>query len=257
MRYMRSFQYIFDHKDWPMQVLMVTIGLIIPVIGPIVLLGYSFELIEWLLANPDRKDYPKFEFNRFTENLKRGVWPFLTQMLVSVVISLPVSLFAAFFMFVIVAAGHAADSPALVVLAQLFMFVFSLAFGVVISVVTTPAIIHTGLTQKLDFNAMFGFVKDFVKRMWKETFIAMAFLIVAAMVLTTLGFCAFCIGMYFAAAIVYLAKDHLFYQLYAMYLQRGGGAIHRQPKAEPDESLIGDVPPPPTSGPPDDRIRPA
>jgi ABC-type glycerol-3-phosphate transport system permease component len=165
MKYLRSYQYIFDHKDWLMQVLMIALGMLIPVIGPIVLLGYSFELMEWLIANPDAKEYPKFDFSRFTENLKRGMWPFLTQLIISLVISVPVSLVAFVIMFI--AGLLAKDAPILIVLAQIFLFVISMALGIVISVVTTPAMLHAGFKSKLDFSGLTAFVKDFAKRMWK------------------------------------------------------------------------------------------
>jgi hypothetical protein len=53
----------------------------------------------------------------------------------------------------------------------------------------------------------------------------MLFLAVSSMVVMFLGMMAFCVGMYPAMAIVMLARAHAEYQLYELYLARGGEPI--------------------------------
>src|SRR5205823_5265457 len=66
-------------------VLFCALCCLIPVIGPILMLGYLFEIIDSLLRSP-AKPYPDFDFNRFGDYLLRGVWPFLVELIVSFVL---------------------------------------------------------------------------------------------------------------------------------------------------------------------------
>jgi hypothetical protein len=45
------------------------------------------------------------------------------------------------------------------------------------------------------------------------------------------GYCACLIGVFFAQPIVFLAYAHILYQLYAIYLTRGGTPV--MPKVKP------------------------
>ena len=50
----------------------------------IVLLGYLFEIIEFKHRHGDDEPYADFDFNRFVEYLKRGLWPFLCALVIGV-----------------------------------------------------------------------------------------------------------------------------------------------------------------------------
>lgn len=255
MHYLRSIKYIFEHKEWVTNVLMVLVCALIPIIGQLLLLGYMFELIEFWRANPGVKDYPKFDFNRFTPYLKRGVWPFLVNLVLGTVLSLPLSCCAIGIQFTSMAVAR--EEPVLMI--PLFLLFFAVIFGGTIfaAALVWPGIVHAGLKQGIDIPSMIAFIKDFLKRVGKETVLAMAFMVAVATVMSLVGVCAFFVGAMVAGAIATMMYHHLSYQLYDLYLQRGGtevvAAETTTPAAEP--RYAEPMPPPPS--PPDDRIRPA
>src|SRR5262245_58216877 len=90
VQYMRAYQFIRDSKNWFMNVLMGVVCNLIPVIGGIVFTGYLFEVIDSLHEDPDHRDYPDFDFNRFMAYIMRGVWPFLAALAINLVLAVPV-----------------------------------------------------------------------------------------------------------------------------------------------------------------------
>src|SRR5436190_1107158 len=120
MHYWRSYQYIFDSPNWLMNVLLGSVCILIPGIGPILLLGYELEIVERLHGRGDI-GYPDFDFGRFLNYLLRGLWVFLAHLLISlvVVLLLVVPLFV--LVLILVTAMPAGGQPSPGTLA-LFMF---------------------------------------------------------------------------------------------------------------------------------------
>src|SRR6187402_2302160 len=84
--YMRMYQYVFENPNWMMNVLLSALCLLIPVVGPVVVIGYQYEVVLGLLATHGQS-YPSFNFDRFADYLMRGVWPFLVQLVASLVLT--------------------------------------------------------------------------------------------------------------------------------------------------------------------------
>jgi hypothetical protein len=45
------------------------------------------------------------------------------------------------------------------------------------------------------------------------------------MLLVMVGYMVFCVGAYAAIALIFVAQAHMYYQLYELYLARGGEPI--------------------------------
>src|SRR5262245_29946740 len=214
MDYMRMFTYIADNPNWLMNILLLALCNLIPVIGPIVVLGYVFEVVPALRANQGRS-YPDFNFNRFVEYLMRGLWPFLVALVASLVF-LP---FACLFGI----AGAAGEDVQMVVvmLAQLLMVIVVPVFAVAMQ----PLVLRAGLMQDFVKAFEFQWIKDFLRRVWLEVVIGMLFLMVANMALTCAGILACCIGLLAVQPITSLIHANFLYQVYSLYLARGGTPI--------------------------------
>jgi hypothetical protein len=232
--YLRSYTYIFDNPDWlPTALILALIWLVaviaalIPGLGLIVqlfLLGYQFEVVDLLLKTQGRQ-YPAFDFGRFGDYLGRGLWPFLVYLVSTFVlaIGLVVVFFVGFVLIAVVAAAIGEDAGA--VLASVFVFVGIAGMFVAIFVgmfYVTAMVLRSGLSQDFAAGFDFAWVHDFVRRMWVELLLAGLFLWITTLILELLGLMVFCIGILFALALVTLAFAHILYQLYAVYLARGG-----------------------------------
>lgn len=254
MRYMQSYSFLFGSRNWTTNLLLASLCVLIPAVGPIILIGYLFEVIDVLLGRrpwpSDKKSanrasdaicepplvipaiqtparsgaYPDLTFDRLGEYLARGVWPFLVQLIVS----LPMGfIFGMLWVFGMMLIGVAAANESGVMAALIAVLLFAIYLLVVVAtgLVLTPMYIRAGLMG--DFAGAFSmaFVRDFLNRVGKETLLAQLFLSATSVLLMPVGILTCCIGMYPAAALIAFAHHHLDLQLYELYLERGGTPV--------------------------------
>jgi hypothetical protein len=107
----------------------------------------------------------------------------------------------------------------------------------VILLLMRPLSIVASITQ--DFAPAFNLrrLKSFVRLMWPEILMAALFMWVVSFGLMLVGAVAVCIGMYFTMSIIYFVNSHLDWQLYHLYVARGGEPI-------PLSAKLSDSPPP-------------
>ncbi len=121
MRYLYAFTWVTESKNWLVNVLLSGVCLnFIPIVGPMVLLGYQFENVENLYR---RRKAPclDFDFGRFMEYLKRGVWPFLVQLIAGIVI-LPLIWVISIVPFLAIIAVNPGGQPAAGATPLMFLF---------------------------------------------------------------------------------------------------------------------------------------
>lgn len=227
IQYLECYRYVFQSPDWLLNVLFVLICQFIPVIGPIVVLGYQFQIVEELTRNP-AANYPRFSFDLFVEYLKRGVWPFLVSLVVSMVVVVPVCLVLYALLALVFLAAAAVEGEGGVVVVVLGLAFVGLAVVLVSAgtwIVLMPMILRAGLAQDFAEAFRLDFLRSFVAKVWKELLLGGLFLVASGWVVAGIGALVFCVGVYFAAAVITLAQAHLFYQLYQLFLTRGGKPI--------------------------------
>src|SRR6185312_11632434 len=61
VRYLRSYLFVFDSRNWVLNLLFISLCSFIPIIGPMVLTGYFFEVIDFLLRRDSRRRDGSFE----------------------------------------------------------------------------------------------------------------------------------------------------------------------------------------------------
>lgn len=247
MAYFRSYQFIMDSPEWMTNVMWGFLCLfstaLIPVIGHLVFLGYLWECTETLHRTSGQR-YPNFTLNQFVYYLQRSLWPFL----VNLVAAIPVT----FVMMIIVLAGifalgllaqAAGDfGPAIVAIGTLMLVLVMMVLTIGMVLVLTPLMIRAGLSQDFGMAFNFPWIKDFIRKVWLELLLATLFLMVTAIPLMFAGLLAFCIGMFATQAAVMLAQAHIQYQLYDLYLARGGEPILLKTPPPPPVTYV------PTSG---------
>jgi len=238
MEYMRAVHYVFESPKWMANLLWGSLCIlstsIIPFIGQLLWLGYQFEIVEELHCRPPAKGYPDFDMNRFKEYLMRGLWIFLV-LLATMLVIVPIMLILLMCVGGAVAAlamamegdQEALTVSMLILIPILFLGLF--AFSIVMNIAFTPLMIRAGLTQ--DFRASFDFawIKDFIRKMWYDTFLMLLFLMAVATLASLLGLLACFVGLYPAMAALTLVQGHLYLQLYQLYLARGGQPIMLKP----------------------------
>lgn len=232
LQYLRSYQYIFENPEWMTVVLWGALLAIIPVAGPLVMLGYMFVVIDSLLESKATR-YPVLDLNRFVDYLVRGLWPFLATLVVSLVL-IPVFFVVFFLVFMVLgiagqAGGEDAAGAAMLIMMPL-LFLIEIVAIFAVNLISLPLMLRAGLAQDFGETFNFAWIKDFVRKMWVETLLAILFLMVSSIPLVLLGYLACCIGVLLVQPVIMLAYAHLLYQLYAIYLTRGGTPVFAKPK---------------------------
>ena len=110
------------------------------------------------------------------------------------------------------------------VVVPLILTVFSL-FLLSLLVVLTPCYMRAGLTQDFALTFNFRWIGDYLRKMWVDTLLVNIFTLLSMLVLVPLGCLVFCYGALVASALMTLASAHLYWQLYELYLSRGGEPI--------------------------------
>jgi hypothetical protein len=230
MNYGDSISDFFKSPAWMMNMLFGGICVLIPIVGPMVLLGWLITGF-WGRQEQGFQSFPPFDFSNFGKYLERGLWPFLVAFAVSLVfvpimwiVTIPLV------MIQVAAQGHQHGNGCFAALAVIVMI---LAIGVAVVVmllILVPLKIRAALTQ--DFAKAFDlrFVKRFIALTWLEMVLSSLFIVIVGTLLVCLGAIVFCVGAYFATVVVYFSWMHLYKQLYQLYLGRGGEPVPVSPK---------------------------
>jgi hypothetical protein len=157
--------------------------------------------------------------------LVRGVWPFIIQLIATAPLML---LFLVFWFGLIGVAAASANSPnpspLLPVLFIGFFVVFFIA-NIAIMFVLVPLRLWAGLAQDLKPGKMWAFMREFFGLVLANMILCELFNVVAATVMMMVGLLMCFVGIYFTMTLVMFAQSHLVYQVYELYLERGGAAI--------------------------------
>ncbi len=244
MNYTASVFDFFKSPKWMMNLLYAGICVLIPIVGPIVLIGWHvggmFGRSNWR----DFVNYPDFDFGKFSQYLERGVWPFVAQIITAIAMVPVIFVVLIGPMLVMVSqippqAPGSHQPPELPPGALAMIPVMLVGYFAVLGLmmlVSKPLMIRAALTQDFASSFNWAFIKSFVSKTWLEQLVGMVFILVAMVVLMVLGMVACFIGIYFTMSIMFFAQWHLDRQLYDLYLARGGEPVPVSPK-------ISDVPP--------------
>jgi hypothetical protein len=237
IQFLPALRFVTEHPDWFKNLLMFGLCLLIPVLNSLIQMGYAYEITELQHRRPGTT-YPPFDFNRFAAYVTRGVWPFLIFFVVQTIVSVLYQILFQGTMFGTMAAVQANEETGTIVAAVVIptVIVGFLSFILGLMVVCRPLLLRAGLTQDFAQTCKFKWVGDFLKRMWLETTLVCLFTFIFSLILLPLGMALCCIGAIFPAAFIAMAGAQLDYQLYELYLARGGEPIPLKP-------LPGEVPP--------------
>lgn len=237
MNYFGAFDMIHRNPDWFVNLLLMFVCAIIPVVGSIVISGYMYETVE-ILHRTGGVYYPRFDFNRFVEYLLRGVGPFLIGLILGTLLS--VVALVGYFAIVVsaVAAGAAGNGNGEVAgvgaaIGMLFFFAFFFTALLVVNFVQLPLALRGGLSSDIGQAFNFGWAMDFMKKTWLEMLLVFLFQFAVSMVAMVFIAVTCYLGMLIAIGYMILISAWLQFQLYRVYLSRGGEPIPFKPAPLP------------------------
>ncbi|MFC2172627.1 DUF4013 domain-containing protein [Acidobacteriota bacterium] len=220
MNYMRAVNFIFEHPRWWLLALIGGLSFFVPIVGPLVFMGFLVEEIE-RYHRTKSDTLQEFSFDRLGPYLMRGLWPFLAGLVLAVIL-IPVILVPALIFLVIPGALDLESAMPFFVIAFVIICV---AICLIAALAAVPITLGAALGQNLRAALSWRFIKDFVSKMWLEILVTMLFLVVLAIVAEIIGLLACGIGIYCTLALVTVSQWHLYWQLYELYLERGGEPV--------------------------------
>ena len=233
--YMASYTHLFSHSQWKNILLMGTLCIlavnIIPVVPYLVYGGYLLSMIRSQISDPDQ-EYPAFSFDKLMEYISLGLWPFLAilPVMFGTGIIAGIIVMAAMFLGLFSSIGLAESGMewtsivGLIITIGLATLAIS-AFQMLVLLFSMPMAIRSGLSQTFREAYRLQWCLNFVRKMWLELLLSVAFIYLTSLVLTLAGILALCVGVFVANAFTMLAQAHLLSQIYRLYLHRGGEAV--------------------------------
>jgi len=220
MRYWRSYQFVFISPKWLTNLVAGIVCMFVPILGPIVLLGYQFEMIEAMLRDGE-ENYPDFDMNRVMNYLWRGAWPFIIQLVAS--LPLILIIIVSYFVFIAAMVTSAGDPGIWVYLLFGGLLIAAIVFGsVILPLLILPLELRAGLSKNLRAAFSREFYFDLIRRCWKELIVAQLFIFASGFLLGLVGLLLCGLGTAPAQALTMFARSHLMYQIYNRYLEKGG-----------------------------------
>lgn len=89
LRYWAAYRFMFTNPNWPKNLLLCSVCVLIPIVGVMVLFGYLRDILLERLETLDEErpnGYPDLDFALFGQYLQRGLWPLVVHLVASVVL---------------------------------------------------------------------------------------------------------------------------------------------------------------------------
>ncbi len=249
IRYLEGFKILFQDPNWVNNLLIGSVYLIIPIVGPMVLMGWYCEVVQRLVKrNPH--PLPKLDFGDFGYFLGRGVVVFVISLIITipmVVIVWIIIFIGALLVAVLVGslnAAHHSSDPFLIIFAVLGFFAIFVAILFPFTVFVNAAMTRAYLTEDFGKALNFGKIFGYAKATWKKVMLAYLIYLPITFGIMIVGALALYLGMYPAMMIINLAWVYLAWQIYESYGAEGGETIEMpaNPKPIPSEQKQAAVP---------------
>ena len=238
MNYLSSFTFLFKYPNWGMTMLIGVVMNLIPFAGPIVVHGWSLELMK-LRIEGDEETLPELSFDRFGDLFNKGLQPFLASIALlfpfMFILYFTMAIFIALMTLISVAITGAAGAAmgevgaivgvivsgliCLILAAAMMMILWSL--GVLMGV----AILRVEITGEFSSIFALGPLKENVSAMFKPLLVGNIVYGFGSMALIILGYISCFIGLWPAMFLLQTAGSEIRTIVYRDYLAKGNAAI--------------------------------
>lgn len=226
MQFFEAYQFVFANPNWLMNILLVGVSLFIPMIGPLITFGYFMSVVHALHFRTTAT-YPDFDFNRISDYLTRGVWPFIVAILAQFVLT-PLMLIVQFGPWILgglVATIDPAVGTAVFLISTVLGAILFVVGSVLINLMIAYLMLRGSWTEDFMEAVNFSAAWDFATKMWLEYVLETLFVGFTGPFIVLAGLLAFCVGFLPAMGLLMFVQMHFLAQLYAIYLARGGSEI--------------------------------
>ena len=222
--YVDAVRFGLHSPDLLMNVVLAVVFSLIPVVGPIVLIGWYTEIFQRLVKGHPRP-VPKLDFGDFSAYLQRGFPAFACAMIFAMPVSMGLSLVAGVGMAVAQVSSRSSHDPTPVLVVLGVVGALSAIVSPVVALFSSAVTVRAELTEDVGQAFKASRIFDYVARTWGTTLVAFFVMSMLAVGMSLVGLLACGVGVYVASVVVRLTSVHLGFQIYRLYLARGGEAV--------------------------------
>ena len=212
MDFARAFSYIFEDSDWLKKVGIAALVFLIPVLGPITVLGWSLVVTKRLIEGQTTNLLPGWD--NFSDHMTLGFKAFV----VGFAYSLPVLLISSCTNILpIIAENTSGDAyEAMIMISSVVSICFgcfSFLYSIILGLVTPVAYAKVAVTGEIGAGFRFGEIFGMIKAA-PGAYVLVLVGSIAASFVAMLGLIACFIGVIFTAALAYAIMAHFYGQAY-------------------------------------------
>lgn len=231
-----ALRFPFSDPNWTNNLLVSSVFMFIPFIGPLANAGWHAE-IHQRLARRHPSPVPKLEFSDLMHYVGRGMASFF----VGLIVMLPSMMILYFGITVLVfggaAIGAAVNEPAVMIIVWILLGMAGLVFFALVMTVMQGAQTRAELTEDLGQSLSPSGVFRFLGKTWLTILLSTMIFAFVSMILFFIGYLMCFVGMYPAMVVVTIGATHLRWQFYERYLTRGGEPFAiKEPQQLPSEA---------------------
>jgi len=219
MNFSQAFRFPFSRANWFMNALLMAVCFLIPVIGPLVLIGYGTLVMKMAARDPNAQP-PMFDFGLFTKYLERGIAPFVVNLIASLVM-IPLIFLCWVPMFVAMIVEGNGGKGALIFVGMGISLLLELAGITLFTLLVLPIQIKSELEGTIGGSFDFKYAMSFTKRMWGQVLLMFIVMTGIGMMGALVGILMCFVGIYLVLGILMMMQWHLRAQLYLLSQERG------------------------------------
>jgi len=230
----------FGTKEKWMTLLLLSVCQFIPIVGPMVLIGYFTRRFALVRSGGEELD---FTFDDFAEYLQIGLWPTLAYLVVSFV-AIPFIIIAEIpMLFAIIKMAEEPESIAPLIGGLVVTYGMIFVISLLLILVASPIVLRSSLMKSFKEGFSLSFIVSFLKKVGLSFTLWIFALAVLVFFASMVGMLAFFVGSIFVGTVAMYAGFHMLYQHYDLYLERGGGKIAIHPDVLKKASKVPPLPP--------------
>jgi hypothetical protein len=230
----------FGTKEKWMTLLLLSVCQFIPIVGPMVMMGYFTRRFALVRSGGEEID---FTFDGFSEYLNIGLWPTLAYLVVSFV-AIPLIFIAEVpMLFAIMKMAEDPESIVPLIGGMAVTYAMIFAISILLILVASPIILRSSLMKSFKEGFSMSFIVSFLKKVGLSFTLWIVVLAILTFFASILGMLAFFVGSIFVGTVAMYAGFHMLYQHYELYLERGGEKIEIHPDILKKATVVPPLPP--------------
>jgi hypothetical protein len=222
MNISEALNFAFGHPNWMVNCILIGVVNLIPILGPIVTLGYLYDDYTAHLQHGTPSP-SEFKIEKFMDYLQRGIGAFLAVLLVSLATGFLAILCVA--PFLISGLLVMKESNELGVTLFIMGECFGILVNIILGMLTAPIVLRVGISNKFEEISNIKWAIAMTRMVWPQMILGAIAAALVGFVAGPVGVLMCCVGIIPVIGFISYFHFHLQRQWYEIYVTKGGEPI--------------------------------